>query len=48
MALDGHTAVGATDGQEGLDKATEDREFDCILMDLHMPIRKSLHLAIDK
>ncbi|KAA1473801.1 hypothetical protein DENSPDRAFT_903583 [Dentipellis sp. KUC8613] len=38
LTLDGHTVVSATNGQEGLDKVMGDQEFDCILMDVQMPI----------
>ncbi|TFY72877.1 hypothetical protein EVG20_g157 [Dentipellis fragilis] len=38
LTLDGHTIVSTTNGQEGLDKVMEDQEFDCILMDVQMPI----------
>jgi len=36
--MDGHTVVNTTNGQEGADKVLEDRNFDCVLMDLNMPI----------
>jgi CheY-like chemotaxis protein len=38
LKLDGHTVVNTTNGQEGLDAIKLDREFDCVLMDLNMPI----------
>ncbi|KAL0578952.1 hypothetical protein V5O48_003044 [Marasmius crinis-equi] len=38
LHLDGHTVVNTTNGQEGLDQVKLDREFDCILMDINMPI----------
>lgn len=34
----GHIVINTTNGQEGLDKVKSDREFDCILMDIQMPI----------
>ncbi|KAF5380673.1 hypothetical protein D9757_007064 [Collybiopsis confluens] len=38
LRMDGHTVVNTTNGQEGLDKIISDRNFDCILMDINMPI----------
>lgn len=38
LKLDGHIVVATVNGQEGLDKVIEDRQFDCILMDIMMPI----------
>ncbi|KAK7464699.1 hypothetical protein VKT23_005906 [Stygiomarasmius scandens] len=38
LRMDGHTVVNTTNGQEGADKVLEDRDFDCVLMDLNMPI----------
>ncbi|KAF7299237.1 ATP-binding cassette transporter [Mycena indigotica] len=38
LRLDGHDVVTTTNGQEGLDKVTGDREYDAILMDIQMPI----------
>ncbi|KIM78503.1 hypothetical protein PILCRDRAFT_11200 [Piloderma croceum F 1598] len=38
LSLCGHAVVNTTNGQEGLDKVKEDQDFDCILMDLQMPI----------
>ncbi|TRM64908.1 hypothetical protein BD626DRAFT_454990 [Schizophyllum amplum] len=35
---DGHQTVQTLNGQEGLDKIIEDREFDVIFMDIQMPI----------
>lgn len=32
--MDGHTVVGTTNGQEGVDAIQADPEFDCILMDI--------------
>ncbi|KAK0188256.1 phytochrome-like protein [Armillaria mellea] len=38
LRLDGHTVVNTMNGQEGLDTVRADRDFDCVLMDLSMPI----------
>ncbi|KAF5362908.1 hypothetical protein D9758_007118 [Tetrapyrgos nigripes] len=38
LRMDGHVVVNTTNGQEGVDKVTEDRDFDCVLMDINMPI----------
>ncbi|KAK0464731.1 uncharacterized protein EV420DRAFT_1061466 [Desarmillaria tabescens] len=38
LRLDGHTVVNTMNGQESLDAVKVDRDFDCILMDLDMPI----------
>ncbi|KAF9267585.1 hypothetical protein L218DRAFT_1074312 [Marasmius fiardii PR-910] len=38
LRMDGHTVVNTTNGQEGLDQVKTDQEFDCILMDINMPI----------
>ncbi|KAK0201594.1 hypothetical protein DFS33DRAFT_1348574 [Desarmillaria ectypa] len=38
LKLDGHTVVNTMNGQEGLDIVKADRDFDCVLMDLNMPI----------
>ncbi|KAH7925896.1 hypothetical protein BV22DRAFT_1104694 [Leucogyrophana mollusca] len=38
LAKDGHTVAWATNGQEGLEMIESDREFDCVLMDIQMPI----------
>ncbi|KAI0685013.1 hypothetical protein BC835DRAFT_1291358 [Cytidiella melzeri] len=38
LMLDGHTVVNTTNGQEGLDTVAEDPEFDCVLMDIQMPL----------
>ncbi|KAK7056633.1 hypothetical protein VNI00_002350 [Paramarasmius palmivorus] len=38
LRMDGHDVVNTTNGQEGLDQVKADREFDCILMDINMPI----------
>ncbi|KZP05210.1 Fph type histidine kinase [Athelia psychrophila] len=34
----GHTVVNTTNGQECLDTVQHDREYDCVLMDIQMPI----------
>jgi len=38
LTLDGHVVKHAKNGQEGLDVITADREFDCVLMDIQMPL----------
>lgn len=38
LSLDGHIVVNATNGQEGLEVVEADRNFDCVLMDIQMPI----------
>ncbi|KAF7322650.1 ATP-binding cassette transporter [Mycena chlorophos] len=38
LRLDNHDVVTTTNGQEGLDKVSLDREYDAILMDIQMPI----------
>ncbi|KAG7088619.1 hypothetical protein E1B28_012592 [Marasmius oreades] len=38
LHMNGHTVVNTTNGQEGLDRVKSDQEFDCILMDINMPI----------
>ncbi|CDO69279.1 hypothetical protein BN946_scf185042.g181 [Trametes cinnabarina] len=38
LSLDGHTVVNTTNGQEGLEVVQTDRHFDCILMDIQMPL----------
>lgn len=38
LRLDGHTVVNSTNGQEGLDNVKSDQNFDCVLMDINMPI----------
>ncbi|KAJ4482039.1 hypothetical protein J3R30DRAFT_3699364 [Lentinula aciculospora] len=38
LRIDGHTVINTTNGQEGLDKVISDRNFDCVLMDINMPI----------
>lgn len=34
LALDGHTVIPTTNGQEGVDAVQRDSEFDCVLMDI--------------
>ncbi|KAL7279741.1 hypothetical protein ACG7TL_006148 [Trametes sanguinea] len=38
LSLDGHTVVNTTNGQEGIEVVQADRHFDCILMDIQMPL----------
>lgn len=38
MSLDGHAVVHAANGQECVDIIRKDHEFDCILMDIQMPL----------
>ncbi|KAI0330793.1 hypothetical protein GY45DRAFT_1370433 [Cubamyces sp. BRFM 1775] len=38
LSLDGHTVVNTTNGQEGIEVVQTDRHFDCILMDIQMPL----------
>ncbi|KAF9235192.1 hypothetical protein BU15DRAFT_89676 [Melanogaster broomeanus] len=38
LQKDGHTVLWDTNGQEGLDRIESDGDFDCILMDIMMPI----------
>ncbi|KZT60695.1 hypothetical protein CALCODRAFT_480578 [Calocera cornea HHB12733] len=38
LVTDGHTVINTTNGQEAVEKIESDREFDCILMDIQMPI----------
>ncbi|KAI0643021.1 hypothetical protein C8Q79DRAFT_202229 [Trametes meyenii] len=38
LSLDGHVVVNTTNGQEGVEVVQTDREFDCILMDIQMPL----------
>lgn len=38
LSSSGHNVVNTMNGQEALDHIKLDREFDCILMDLNMPI----------
>ncbi|KAF9651648.1 hypothetical protein BDM02DRAFT_3090893 [Thelephora ganbajun] len=38
MLMDGHTVVYAANGQECVDIIRTDHEFDCILMDIQMPL----------
>ncbi|VDB85582.1 unnamed protein product [Peniophora sp. CBMAI 1063] len=42
LELDGHSVVNTTNGQEGVDEVVKDQEFDCILMDIQMPILNGL------
>ncbi|KZT19961.1 hypothetical protein NEOLEDRAFT_1076573 [Neolentinus lepideus HHB14362 ss-1] len=38
LTLDGHTVVNTTNGQECVDMIENDIDFDCVLMDVQMPI----------
>ncbi|TCD62103.1 Light-sensor Protein kinase [Steccherinum ochraceum] len=38
LTLDGHIVVNTTNGQEGLEMVECDRNFDCVLMDIQMPL----------
>lgn len=38
LQMMGHTVASAMNGQEGLDAVKNDRGFDCVLMDIQMPI----------
>jgi len=38
LTLDGHTVVENTNGQEAVETLKTDRNYDCILMDIQMPI----------
>ncbi|EJU03328.1 hypothetical protein DACRYDRAFT_65545 [Dacryopinax primogenitus] len=38
LVTDGHAVVNTTNGQESVEKIKSDRDFDCILMDIQMPI----------
>ncbi|CAL1713504.1 unnamed protein product [Somion occarium] len=38
LTLDGHVVVNTTNGQEGLEMVKSDRDFDCVLMDIQMPL----------
>ncbi|KAH9924618.1 uncharacterized protein BXZ73DRAFT_79180 [Epithele typhae] len=38
LSLDGHNVVNTTNGQEGLEMVETDRHFDCVLMDIQMPL----------
>ncbi|KZO92680.1 hypothetical protein CALVIDRAFT_519984 [Calocera viscosa TUFC12733] len=38
LVTDGHTVINTTNGQEAVEKVESDRDFDCILMDIQMPI----------
>ncbi|GAV99891.1 phytochrome-like protein [Lentinula edodes] len=45
LRMDGHVVVNTTNGQEGLDKVMSDRNFDCVLMDINMPILNGLEAS---
>ncbi|KAB5591393.1 Phytochrome-like histidine kinase [Ceratobasidium theobromae] len=38
LAMDGHEVLHTTNGQEAVQKVEDDREWDCVLMDIQMPI----------
>ncbi|PCH40363.1 hypothetical protein WOLCODRAFT_98767 [Wolfiporia cocos MD-104 SS10] len=38
LSLDGHNVVNTTNGVEGVEMLESDFEFDCVLMDLQMPL----------
>jgi len=38
LSLDGHNVVNTTNGLEGVEMLQSDWEFDCVLMDLQMPL----------
>ncbi|KAH9950617.1 hypothetical protein B0H21DRAFT_686389 [Amylocystis lapponica] len=38
LSLDGHDVVNSTNGQEGVERMESDWDFDCILMDIQMPL----------
>ncbi|KAH8824835.1 hypothetical protein DL96DRAFT_1467371 [Flagelloscypha sp. PMI_526] len=38
LTMSGHSVVKTTNGQEGYEAVERDREFDCVLMDIQMPI----------
>ncbi|KAI0775514.1 hypothetical protein BD413DRAFT_470488 [Trametes elegans] len=38
LTLDGHIVVNTTNGQEGIEMVQRDRNFDCVLMDIQMPL----------
>ncbi|CAE6489892.1 unnamed protein product [Rhizoctonia solani] len=38
LAMDGHEVQHTTNGQEAVQKVENDREWDCVLMDIQMPI----------
>ncbi|KAI0629850.1 hypothetical protein C8Q77DRAFT_1065052 [Trametes polyzona] len=38
LSLDGHTVVNTSNGQEGIEVVQSDRNFDCVLMDIQMPL----------
>ncbi|THH10468.1 hypothetical protein EW145_g1296 [Phellinidium pouzarii] len=45
LSLDGHTVVGTTNGQEGVEAIQNDCDYDCILMDIQMPILNGFEAA---
>ncbi|KAF9068635.1 hypothetical protein BDP27DRAFT_1223986 [Rhodocollybia butyracea] len=45
LRMDGHIVVNTTNGQEGLDKVISDQNFDCIFMDINMPILNGLEAS---
>ncbi|KAI0248306.1 hypothetical protein BJV78DRAFT_1131762 [Lactifluus subvellereus] len=42
LQLDGHTVVNTTNGKEGVEMIETDPAFDCVLMDVQMPILNGL------
>ncbi|KAI0051509.1 hypothetical protein FA95DRAFT_1485478 [Auriscalpium vulgare] len=38
LSLDGHAVVNTTNGQEGVEAIMADQQYDCVLMDIQMPI----------
>ncbi|KAH9986884.1 hypothetical protein BJV74DRAFT_927090 [Russula compacta] len=42
LQLDGHTVVNTTNGKEGVEMIEGDQAFDCVLMDIQMPILNGL------
>ncbi|KLO05580.1 hypothetical protein SCHPADRAFT_946794 [Schizopora paradoxa] len=45
LALDGHSVIPTTNGQEGVDAVQRDSEFDCVLMDIQMPVLNGFDAA---
>jgi len=45
LALDGHAVIPTTNGQEGVDAVERDGEFDCVLMDIQMPVLNGFDAA---
>jgi len=45
LTIDGHSVTCATNGQEGVEVVEADRDFDCILMDIQMPILNGFEAA---